>query len=91
MKRIQAVVRGQVQGVSFRFYTRSEATHLGLTGWARNVPDGTVEAMAEGPETDLQQFIAFLHRGSPAANVSRVDVTWGEAANEFTGFEIRWL
>jgi acylphosphatase len=90
MKRLTASVRGIVQGVSFRDYTRREATRLLLTGWVANQWDGTVKVVAEGPEETLQQFVRWLHKGSPAARVDQVDVAWSAASGEFRQFEIRW-
>lgn len=89
MKRIEAVVYGRVQGVSFRYYTQREAGRLRLTGWVRNRRDGTVETVAEGPEAALQAFVNFLHRGSPSARVDRVALSWGVATGEFNQFSVR--
>ncbi len=91
MKRIQATIQGRVQGVSFRYYTQKEAQRLGLTGWVRNQPDGSVMTVAEGTEENLQMFVQFLHHGPPAARVSHVDLTWQEASGEFTRFEVRYF
>ena len=90
MKQMNARVFGRVQGVSFRYYTRLEAQRLGLTGWAKNEADGTVTVAAVGPEASLKQFEAFLHRGSPAARVERVDVSWSETDQAYSQFEIGW-
>jgi acylphosphatase len=90
MKRIEAVVHGFVQGVSFRQYTQQEARKLGLTGWVKNERDLTVKVIAEGPETALQQLVEWLHIGSPYGRVDKVNVTWSEATAEFTNFEVRW-
>ncbi len=89
--RIEAIVYGRVQGVSFRYFTRSEARRLGLTGWVSNRIDGTVEVVAVGPEYELQQMIDFLQRGSPAARVDKVKVVWQEASADFKDFSIRGL
>jgi acylphosphatase len=89
MKRMMAVVSGRVQGVSFRYYTARTARTMGIVGWVRNLPDGTVQVVAEGDDADLDRFTAFLHVGSPAARVSQVDVTPGVATGEFAAFYIR--
>ncbi len=91
MKRIQATIQGRVQGVSFRYYTQKEAQRLGLTGWVRNQPDGSVMTIAEGTEENLHQFVQFLHHGPPAARVSRVDLTWQEASGKFIHFEVSYF
>ncbi len=88
-ERLHAVVRGRVQGVSFRYYTQAEALRLGLTGWVRNQRDGTVEVTAEGPRATLEQLLTFLNRGPTAARVAAVTPAWSPATNEFRLFDIR--
>ena len=90
MKRIDAIVYGFVQGVSFRDFTLREAQRLGLTGWVKNEPDRTVRLVAEGPEAALQKMVDWLHIGSPYGRVDKVEVHWAEATVEFTHFEVRW-
>ena len=77
MARVGRHVRviGRVQGVFFRAWTQQQAEQLGVTGWARNCPDGSVEAHLAGEETAVQQLIGRLHDGPPSAVVSRVEVT----------------
>jgi acylphosphatase len=90
-KRLEAVVYGRVQGVNFRYYTELEARRLQLTGWVANQSDGSVRVVAEGTEAQLHDMVQFLHRGSPAAYVDRVDVAWTAATGEFTRFKVRWV
>lgn len=90
MKRVEATVKGHVQGVSFRAGTRSRAQALGLTGWVRNANDGSVQVIAEGPEERLRQFLQFLNQGPFPARVTQVDVTWAAATGEFTHFTVRY-
>jgi acylphosphatase len=90
-KRLHATVHGRVQGVNFRAYTRRRADELNLEGWVRNKPGGAVETIAEGTQEALEQFLEFLHTGSPAAAVSRIEAVWGDASNEFSGFNVRYL
>ena len=85
-QRFHAVVRGHVQGVSFRYYTIATARTLDLTGWVRNLPNGTVEVVAEGPKVQLDSLVVFLRRGPPEANVSNVDLEWSPASGEFEIF-----
>lgn len=66
-------VDGRVQGVWFRAHTQKEAQRLGVTGYARNLPDGAVEVLACGDETAVTQLQRWLHQGSPASRVDRVD------------------
>ena len=89
-QRLHAVVHGQVQGVSFRYYTVMTARRLQLTGWVRNRQDGTVETTAEGDKPALDRFLDFLHTGSPSARVSDVQTDWTEASGEFEDFAIRY-
>ncbi|BCR03950.1 acylphosphatase [Desulfuromonas versatilis] len=91
MKQIRATVRirGVVQGVSFRYYTRQEALRHQLTGWVRNLPNGEVEALFEGRESQIRQVLDWCRQGPPAAQVSEVDVDWEEFRGEFAGFDIR--
>lgn len=90
MKRLNATVRGRVQGVSFRYYTREQGRRLGLTGWVRNERDGSVTVVAEGPEEKLKQLLSYLHRGPTAARVDEVESWWSEARQQIQGFEVRW-
>jgi acylphosphatase len=89
-QRIEAIVRGRVQGVAFRHHTQVEANRLKLTGWVANRPDGTVRVVAEGPESALRRFATWLEVGPSAAWVENADIRWMMAANEFHGFEIRY-
>lgn len=74
-------INGRVQGVFFRASTAERARVLGLTGRARNCPDGSVEVLAAGAPADLAQLIEWLHHGPPLARVERVevDIIAGEA------------
>jgi acylphosphatase len=74
MVRRRVVVHGRVQGVFFRGATRAEARAAGLAGFVRNRPDGSVEAVFEGPAERVAELVAFCHRGPPAARVERVEV-----------------
>ena len=67
------LVRGRVQGVGFRWFVWRQAERLGLRGWARNLPDGTVEVVAEGPAESLARFAEALGRGPSAAIVDGVE------------------
>ncbi len=86
---IHAIVRGRVQGVSFRYYTLLRAHELNLRGWVRNLPDGTVEVLAEGSQTQLDQLTVFLDTGPVGARVDGVAINWQQATGQFTDFIIR--
>jgi acylphosphatase len=88
-KRAHVYVSGRVQGVFFRANTRKQAQRRGLTGWVRNLTDGRVEAIFEGPEEDVREIVQRCHDGSPSARVDDVAVTWSEPTAEFDGFEVR--
>jgi acylphosphatase len=87
-KQARITVRGIVQGVAFRAYTRAEAEKLGLRGYVRNCPDGSVEIVAEGADRPLEELIAWARRGPPAAVVQAADVSYLEATNAFSDFKI---
>ena len=89
-ERLQAVVRGVVQGVNFRYVTQERAQSFGLTGWVRNRYDGSVEVVAEGRREMLDRLLDFLHHGPPAASVDEVQASWSAAGGGFSRFEIRW-
>ncbi|NLW51313.1 MAG: acylphosphatase [Candidatus Brocadiaceae bacterium] len=86
--RAHVVVHGRVQGVWFRGRTRNEALRQSLTGWVRNRPDGTVEAVFEGDRSRVQQMVVWCHQGPPLAHVTRVDLHWGEPTGEFSDFRV---
>lgn len=88
-KQLHAVISGRVQGVSFRYFTSLRATELGVDGWVRNQPDGTVEVTAEAPQETLEKFLTFLNKGPSGAQVTRVDIQWLDSTGEFEGFHIR--
>lgn len=87
--RAQLRIVGRVQGVYFRASACQEAQSLGLAGWVRNCPDGSVELVAEGTRDNLGQLIAWCHRGPPGARVTEVSVQWQEPEQSFNGFVIR--
>ena len=90
IRRIHVIVEGRVQGVFFRAYTRDEAVRLGLSGWVRNRPDGTVEALVEGEKSGVGKMEQWFHRGSPHSHVKKVHVTEEEPVGEGRTFEIHY-
>ena len=78
--RLTALISGRVQGVNFRNFVRRLARDAGLTGYAENLSDGRVEVVAEGPKAELTALLHQLRRGPTYAEVSAVDVTWGEVS-----------
>jgi len=87
MKTQHLNIHGRVQGVWFRESMRREAERLGVTGWVRNAPDGSVEAVVQGPDAAVDALIAWAHVGPAAARVDRVETS--EAQGEYSGFEKR--
>lgn len=87
MNEAHCIIHGKVQGVWFRAWTADMARELGLTGWVRNLPDGGVEALAQGDRQTLERFVERLHVGPPLARVTRVDTDWrepGEGCDRFS-------
>ena len=87
--RLHLVVSGRVQGVFYRQSTVEVAARLGLRGFVRNLPDGRVEAVAEGERADLEALLDFCRRGPPAAEVGGVEVAWGQAEGGLGPFAVR--
>ena len=87
-RRLHVYIEGRVQGVWFRDSTRTEARRLNLSGWVRNLPDGRVEAVFEGPEEKLNRILRWCRKGSPHSRVERVEPAWSRATGEFNGFAI---
>ena len=83
---VHIIVHGQVQGVYFRASAQARASELGLTGWVRNLSNGTVEAHAEGDQGALDHFIEWCQKGPSSAKVSRCDLDWiaPQAMSNFT-------
>lgn len=88
--RLRATVHGRVQGVNFRYYTRQQARQLGITGYVRNLWDGTVEVVAEGERHNVTRLLSWLHRGPSMAFVEKVDAQWLPSIDEFQHFEVRY-
>jgi acylphosphatase len=91
LARVYCIVHGRVQGVAFRASTQRQARSLDLTGWVRNCHNGTVEVLAEGAPANVQRLVDWCHQGPPGAQVTRVEVSWEEAAGNLPCFEIRYF
>ena len=81
-------VHGAVQGVFFRVETRDRARSLGISGWVRNLRDGAVEAVFEGPEERVESMVEWCRRGPAGARVQSVDVDWEDPVRE-EGFAVQ--
>jgi acylphosphatase len=86
--RARVLVSGKVQGVYFRANTREQARERGVDGWVRNLRDGRVEAVFEGPADDVDAMVEWCHEGSPAARVDDVEAEYDDPEG-LNGFEIR--
>lgn len=89
MRTLQLRIHGRVQGVWFRESMHQQAERQGVTGWVRNAPDGSVEAMIQGSETAVDALVDWARRGPPQARVDRVEIESVETNEGFGGFEKR--
>jgi len=90
VKRFRLIVRGVVQGVGYRYFAMGSARRLGLEGFVRNLPDGTVEVDVQGEEGMLKEFIDELKVGPRASNVTGIDIEELEPTDKFDGFTVRF-
>ncbi len=90
LARAHILVGGLVQGVAFRAATIDAARRLGVNGWVRNLPDGRVEAEAEGARDRVEALVAWCRRGPPSARVDDLQVTWSPARGDLGPFALRW-
>jgi acylphosphatase len=87
-KRMQVFYTGKVQGVGFRYTVKTVASGFELTGTVRNLSDGRVELIAEGERDELKAFRDAIRDSGLGHFVENEEVNWGDAQNEFRGFEI---
>jgi acylphosphatase len=85
----EARIDGRVQGVGFRFFVRETANELGITGFVRNLPDGSLEVVAECEEGVLKEFLETLREGPRAARVTDVQVSWGPPTGLYDRFLVK--
>ena len=90
INRVHVIVTGKVQGVFFRAFTRDEAVRLGLSGWVRNRPNGSVEAIVEGQKTAVQKMLLWFQQGSPNSIVEKIETTEEPPVGGGSTFEIRY-
>ena len=88
--RAHLFISGVVQGVSYRASTQEQARQRGVVGWVRNLQDGRVEAVLQGPKEKVDDLIRWCHQGPPAAKVDKVGVAWEKVADEFQRFDVRY-
>jgi acylphosphatase len=87
-RRVNLRIEGRVQGVFFRESARQQAERLGLSGWVKNMPDGSVAALAEGEQDAVDAFVAWCRRGPPAARVVEVAVTDEPPRGDISSFAV---
>ena len=87
--RLHVWIEGRVQGVGFRYATQAEAHRLKLNGWARNAPDGRVEAQFEGPKDALDQMLEWCRHGPRFSSVTKVTSAWDNGEPQCASFVIR--
>lgn len=85
---VKMKIYGKVQGIFFRKSAKIEAERLGITGWIKNLDDGTVETTVGGDQEKLKKFVAWCKKGPPFAKVENVEVAWSEDSPDGEGFEI---
>ena len=92
MDRVRAhvTIGGRVQGVNFRAATQEQARSAGVAGWVRNLDDGRVEAVFEGPRPAVNRVVSWCYSGPRPARVERVEVTWEQPTEPEQGFRIVW-
>ena len=86
----RAIVRGRVQGVGYRFFAERAARELGIRGWVRNLPDGTVETLADGDDEAVQKYMDRLRKGPLGSRVDAVEISEAAvpATEPLTRFDI---
>ena len=87
-ERLDLNLTGRVQGVAFRWHAQRQARRLGLVGWVRNQPDGSVRLVAEGPRPELEALLAWARRGPDHARVDACRCQWQAGTGQDTDFEI---
>jgi acylphosphatase len=88
--RARLIIEGRVQGVFFRYHTQEMAVRLGLKGWVKNRPDGSVVAVFEGDREKVNQIIQWCHQGPSQAKVTKVHPVWEIYQGEFDDFSISY-
>lgn len=89
-RQVQAYYAGRVQGVGFRYSVRELACGFEVTGYVRNLPDGRVELVAEGEESELQAFLEAIQKSHLASYIRQVTTSWAPAEDRFKRFEISY-
>jgi acylphosphatase len=89
--RVRVFAGGRVQGVAYRFYAEKYAARLDITGWVRNLEDGRVEVLAEGPAEKIEAFLERLKEGPSLARVDSFEVRRESSTGEFLDFRVAFF
>ncbi len=87
--RAVVIFRGRVQGVYFRAHCAEKAEALGLDGYVRNMPDGSVEGVFEGDKAAIEECVEWNKTSQPQAHVAAVEISWSEPKRDLRGFHVR--
>jgi acylphosphatase len=87
--RLEATIKGRVQGVGFRYFVLRHAAGLQLSGWVANEADGSVRCVAEGDRADVERLLERLRKGPPGARVDVVNASWLPPTGRLDGFDVR--
>jgi acylphosphatase len=88
--RVKVIVKGIVQGVNFRYYAQRQAAKFNVSGWVKNLPDGSVAAVFEGDEQDVETMVQWCRRGPPSAHVTELIAQPEEYRGEFSSFSVKF-
>ncbi|MDE2700249.1 MAG: acylphosphatase [Gemmatimonadota bacterium] len=91
IKRVRVIISGRVQGVGFRYFTQREGERFGLVGWVKNLPNGDVEAEAEGDEARVDAFVEAIRRGPPASRILNYQINEIPANHRDVAFDITFF
>ena len=87
-KEVYAKIHGNVQGVSFRQFARNKALELSVTGYVKNMPDGSVDIIGQGEEEKVKAFVEAISAGPEEAEVESLELVWGKPSSDFATFTI---
>jgi acylphosphatase len=90
MIQLRIIVSGKVQGVGYRYFSQMKAVQYGVKGWAKNLPDGSVEIIALGSNDQLEPFIEDLRKGNPFSKINNMEITEMDQMDPFQSFTIKY-
>jgi acylphosphatase len=90
MIQLHIIVSGKVQGVGFRYFSQMKAVQYGITGWAKNLADGSVEIVASGSKDQLDPFIEDLRVGNPFSKINHIEITESGITEDYHSFTIKY-